>query len=370
MNTTFSSWNPSSPLPEAFLDLPAQVYANDPFWLGESPEAVRRQFSHLNPWFHEGEAWVGVIPGKARLAGFLVPGQLIDGEQAAFFGYWETIHELEPNLQLFNELTAWARSHGATRIYGPINFTTFGANRLRTDAFEHGAFPGEPWNPPYYPALMEQLGFEVRYRYLSTFARVGDILPAIKKDYLRVRPQLEKAIRFTEMTPAFWLSHLDELYGFVGEVFGANFAYTPISLDTFRMACGEDFARRFCPRTSILAQSLDGRIAGFFLVYPDYGPLMRRALPDPLPPEQATHEQAFDRLPLPRLALAKTGGVHPDFRSFGLFTAMGCELTLRAEGLYDEIAGTLVREDNASLNFAARHGQSRRHHYALYGSTI
>ena len=38
------------------------------------------------------------------------------------------------------------------------------------------------------------------------------------------------------------------------------------------------------------------------------------------------------------------------------------------EGVYDEIAGALVREDNASLNFAARHGQSRHHHYALYGS--
>jgi len=370
MNTTPPSWNPASPLPDAFLTLPAQIYANDPFWLGEDPAAVRRQFSAANPWFAQGVAWVGAVPGQARLAGFVVPGQQIDGEQAAFFGFWETINELAPNLQLFNELKDWARAQGATRLYGPINFTTFGPNRLRTDAFEHGAFPGEPWNPDYYPALAAQLGLDTRYRYVSTFARIDEIIPAVKADYLRVRPKLEQAVRFTEMTPEFWLSHLDELYGFVGQVFGANFAYTPISRDTFGVVCGESFARKFCPRTSILALAHDGHIAGFFLVYPDYSPLMRHALAQPVAPDDIDFQQHAALLPRPRQALAKTGGVHPDFRAFGLFTAMSCELTLRAEGVYDAIAGALVREDNASLNFAARHGQARHHHYALYGTPL
>ncbi|MDO8329063.1 MAG: hypothetical protein Q7T36_01165 [Fluviicoccus sp.] len=368
MTSIMTAWNPSTPLPEAFLTLPAQIYANDPFWLGEDPQSVRQQFSGLNPWFNDGLAWIGVIPGKARLAGFVVPGQLIDGEQATFFGFWETINDMDVNLKLFNELKAWAGEHGATRLYGPINFTTFGANRLRLDAFENGAFPGEPWNPDYYPALMEQLGMDIRYRYISTFAKVDEIIVPIKRDYVRVKPQLAQAIRFKSMTAEYWLSHLDELYGFVGQVFGANFAYTPISLETFRQVCGADFAARFCPQTSVLAESLDGRIAGFFLVYPDYGPLMRQSLPNPVSSKDIRFYPWAGQLPRPRMALAKTGGVHPDFRSFGLFTAMGCELTLRAEGVYDEIAGALVREDNASLNFAARHGQARHHHYALYGS--
>ena len=101
MNTTPQSWNPSTPLPEAFLALPGQIYADDSFWLGEDPQSVRQQFSGLNPWFNDGLAWIGVIPGKARLAGFVAPGQLVDGEQAAFFGFWETINDLAVNLQLF-----------------------------------------------------------------------------------------------------------------------------------------------------------------------------------------------------------------------------------------------------------------------------
>ncbi len=367
---TCGPWPPGSPLPDAFLALPARIYRDDPFWLGEDPQDLTRQFSPANPWFAQGKAWIGVIPGQARLAGFRVPGQVIDGEEAAFFGFWDSIDDDAPNDALFAALKDWARASGATRLYGPINFTTFGANRLRLDAFEHGAFPGEPWNPPYYPALLARQGFDIRYKYLSTFAKVADILPDVQRDYLRVRPKLEQAVRFSEMTPEFWLENLDELYGFVHQVFGANFAYTPITLETFRQVCGASFARKFCPKTSILARAHDGRIAGFFLVYPDYAPLLRQANPSRVDAGAVNWAEHFPQLPAPRLALAKTGGVHPDFRAIGLFTAMGCELTLRADGIYDEIAGTLVREDNASLHFAARHGQARQHHYALYGSPL
>lgn len=369
MDEFMATWQPGKPLPAGFLDLPAQVYANDPWWMAEDRVAVSAQFSPDNSWFDEGEAWVGVIPGKARLAGFF-RNQQIDGESAAFFGYWEGMNDPAAHQRLFDALREWARQRGAKRIYGPINFTTFNAYRLRTDGFESGAFPGEPWNPPYYADLLEQAGFDIRYRYLSTFSDTISVIYSIKADYLRVKPQLEKAVRFEAMTPEFWMDNLDELYGFVDQVFGGNFAYTPISRESFSAACGKPFADRFCPRTSVLAQTHDGRIAGFFLVFPDYSPLLRQSANMPVRPADITWAQHYPGLPHPRLGLAKTGGVHPDFRSLGLFTAMGCELSLRAEGIYDTLAGTLVREDNPSRQFAMRHGTARRHSYALYQASL
>jgi GNAT superfamily N-acetyltransferase len=360
-----AAWQPGMTLPVGFLELPAQVYADDPFWMAEDSAAVSAQFSPGNSWFDDGDAWIGVIPGQARLAGFF-RNQQIDGEPAAFFGYWEGINEPAAHHRLFDALREWARQRGAKRIYGPINFTTFNAYRLRIDGFESGAFPGEPWNPPYYASLLEQCGFDIRYRYLSTFNDTASVIDSIKADYLRVKPQLEKAVCLDTMTPDFWMGNLDELYGFVDQVFGGNFAYTPISRNSFVAACGKPFADRFCPRTSVLARTHDGRIAGFFLVFPDYSPLLRQSSGTPVRPADITWEQHYPHLPRPRLGLAKTGGVHPDFRSLGLFTAMGCELSLRAEGIYDTLAGTLVREDNPSRQFALRHGSGQRHSYALY----
>ncbi len=363
---TGGSWNPSHTLPAAFLELPAQLYASDPFWLGENAINVHQQFSVKNRWFDQGQAWIGVIPGQARLAGFRLTGQQVDGEQAAFFGFWESIDDPEPNQQLFAALRHWAQAEGATRLYGPINFSTFGANRVRLDAFDHGAFPGEPWNPPYYADLLAQCGLSQRYGYVSTFSDLKATLPAIRSDYARFEPTIRAHLRIETLSPDFWMAHLPELYAFVDEVFGSNFAYTPISFETFVAACGRAYAERFCPHSSVIALDPEGRIAGFFLVFPDYSPLMRVNGPTPVAASELRFAQHAPLLPAPRRALAKTGGVRPDCRASGLFTAMSCELSIRAAEHYDEIVAALVREDNPSLKFAARHGLLRQHHYGLF----
>ncbi len=362
-------WTPDKELPQAFLDLPAQIYAGDEFWLGEDATALQQQFSKANAWFETGRAWLGVIPGQARLAGF-IREQEVDGERAAFFGFWESVNDSAPTQRLLSALTEWARAHGATRLYGPINFTTFGAYRLRLDNFEAGAFPGEPWNPDYYPGLLEQLGFTLRYQYFSTFNAIDDIVKTVGPDYLRVKPKLEQAITFEAVTPEFWMAHLSELYGFVDQVFGGNFAYTALSFDAFVAACGAPFAKRLCPHTSVLARTKDGRIAGFFLTFPDYSPLLRQNVPvsagKRLHASALRYDQHYAELPQPRLLLAKTGGVHADFRSLGLFTAMGCELSLRAQGRYEMAGAALVRADNPSREFALRHGTASQRGYGLF----
>lgn len=368
-NNISTDFDPQAGLPVAFTDLPGKVYAEDPFWPGEDTEALRQQFSTANPWFQEGTAWVGVEPGKVRLAGFF-SHRIIDGEPAAFFGFWEGVEDLSVHQALFRELSEWAAAKGAKRLYGPINFTTFNAYRLRLDSFGEGCFPGEPWNPAYYPALMEKLGFDCRYRYLSTFSQTPDIVQSVAGDYLRVKPKLEQVVRMEAMTPEFWMDHLDEIFGFVDQVFGANFAYTPISRDAFQAHCGEAFAHRFCPFSSVLARSQDGPIAGFFLVFPDYGPLLCCNNPTAMAGKDIRYQSHFQLLPRPRRALAKTAGVHPDFRSLGLFTAMGCELSLRVASLYDELGAALVREDNNSRQFALRHGTASRRHYGLFQKAL
>lgn len=359
------AWNPADALPEAFLALPAQIYADDPYWLGENSEQLRQQFSSSNSWFEKGRAWLGVIPGAARLAGF-VQDQDIDGERVAFFGFWESSEQLPANRTLFDGLQQWAREQGATRLYGPINFTTFGHYRIRLDGFDHPPFPGEPWNPVYYPRLMGELGLNTHYRYISTFNTTPEILTTVKPDYLRVKPKLEQAVAMEAMTAEFWMQNLDELYGFVDQVFGGNFGYTAISRAAFAAQCGSSFAEKFCSKTSVLARAKDGRIAGFFLTYPDYSPLLQQSNAQRLQLNDITFTAHAAQLPSPRRLLAKTGGVHPDFRAIGLFTAMSCELSLRAEGLYDIMVGALVREDNNSRQFALRHGSGGQHSYALF----
>lgn len=356
-------------LPEAFLDVARQVYADDPFWLPEDRAQLRTQFSRHNSWFQGARrACIAHQEDQARLAGFL-PGQTICGEPVAFFGFWEAVDQLAINQALFQAVETWAREHGAKRLYGPINFSTFGSNRLRLDNFAHGCFPGEPWNPPYYPELLAQLGYRCAMLYHSFPVPIADLIASAQFEHEQLQPMMAAAqLSIDTLSPALWLERLDDFYDLVDQIFGQNFAYTPIDRAAFRAAFGPGFASKLCPHASVIATSHDGRIAGFFLAVPDYAPVVRQgALAQRR--DDFLFARDFAQLPRPRAILAKTLGVHPDFRGLGLSTVLTLELTRRAQAHYDTLIGALIREDNHSMRFPTRHIGAMRS-YSLYEKAL
>lgn len=363
-------WIPGDALPPSFIDLPHQVYRQDPYWIPENASALKMAFSAGNPWFAGREAFLGVVAGKARLVGFHTPGFRIEGESAAFFGFWEGTQDLSAHRELFSALEEWARSKGVQRLYGPINFSTFGANRLRLDRFDERSFPGEPHNPAYYPGLMDALGYQSRYSYVSCFSTTADLAASVSPVYEKLKPQIAEQFRIEPLTGRLWMENLDEIYQMTDAIFGANFAYTPLPEPVFKAACGESFAKKICSRISVLARTHEGRLAGMFIGYPDYSPLMCQSHPQRIGESEIDYETHFELLPRPRVGLCKTTGVHPDFRSSGLFTALAAEISLRGQGVYDHMVACLVRADNFSLNFAGKHFNPGRHTYGLFSKAL
>lgn len=357
-------------LPQEFFDIASTVYKDDPFWIPEDADGVRRQFSAENPWFQGREACIALVAGKARLAGFFEPGKLINDELVAFFGFWEAQDDLEANRQAFLAVEGWAKGRGVKRLYGPINFTTYGANRVRLDTFEQGCFPGEPWNPTYYPRLMEQLGYSCGMRYMSFPVGIDYLLASSMSTYEMLKPKVEAAALTVEtLSPEMWLENLGEIYGMIDQIFGANFAYTPISEEAFKGALGESFAAKMCPHSSVIARAHDGRIAGFFLAVPDYAPLVNQGNTERIHAGDFNFSRDYDSLPHPRSVLAKTVGVHPDFRRAGLSVYLGLEVTRRARPYYETVVGALIREDNPSAKFPTKHVSDIRN-YAMFSKAL
>ena len=74
--------------------------------------------------------WVG---DKARAGLFFDKNLLMDDVPAACFGYWEGLNDPEAHRELLSHAEQWAREKGAKKLYGPINFSTYYAYRIRTD---------------------------------------------------------------------------------------------------------------------------------------------------------------------------------------------------------------------------------------------
>lgn len=360
-------------LPPEFFDVAQRVYREDPLWLPESAEMVRLQWQDALQDNGGLRAWFDLVPERARLAGFYDDQQVIDGRRTAFFGFWDALDDLEANQRLFREFEHWARAQGADQVVGPINITTFGNYRVRLNAFEHGAFPGEPYNPPYYASLLEAMGYGVCKRFYSWFGELAGRAAAWAGRMEPVLAELRgQGWRFEPFAPADWAGALDDIYGLVDEIFGQNYAYRGISRQAFERGYGSALAQRFCPYASSRVTDPEGRLAAFFLVFPDYGPLLRQGAQPPLPASRVNFAEHFPQLPQP-LLLGKTGGVHPRYRQLGLFGLMTYLGSSWGESRYARVAATLVREDNPSRKvaeaFFSRPGDWR-HDYALFAKSL
>ncbi|MBK5145185.1 hypothetical protein I2494_15975 [Budviciaceae bacterium BWR-B9] len=343
-----SEWLPHQSLSDAFLSLPQAIYRHDPLWPGENQPSIEQQFSQQNPWFEQGKAWIGTIPGKARLAGFL-PSHLVEGQKVAFFGFWESINDLSCNQHLFNALAGWAKQYGITQLYGPINFSTFGQYRIRLNQFDKGAFSGEPYNPPYYGTLLEQLGFSIKHRYISTFDDASTAANNWSQHYRRIKRLPMPNIEIHPLTPALWMREQRRLFEFVDRLFSHGFAYTPLKWDEFQQRCGEPFIQRFCPHSSMLAQTASGDIAGLTIALPVYRDGKAEA------------------------NLCKTVAIHPRFRRSGVLGHLCNQFFQYTRQHYPRIGGAMMRDDNTSLlmsrSMLSGVNQSH-HHYALYSKEL
>ena len=339
-------------LPQSFFDVASEVYKNDPNWIPENIDGIKQQFSPHNAYFNDGLANVFVKEGVARLAGFFNPNVLIEGEQVAYFGFWETHHELPVNQALFSKFERWAASCGATSVYGPINFNTFQSNRLRVDSFHTAPFIDEPYNPDYYPELLHALGYQSKYDYVTALnTSVDTLVDQISSPFKAVKSSIPEAFSFEHLTGDVWMENLKQLYPLVDAIFQENFAYTKISWESFKLACGDRFAKKLCPKTSVIVWDKDRNIAGFFITYPDYSSLVNQSTDDPESIQNVSYQKHYSQLKQPRLLLAKTRGVAPKYRSYKLFPLMSMQLTLWAKGLYEHIASAMVRDDNVSMSF-------------------
>jgi hypothetical protein len=354
-------------LHDAFVELPRAVYAQDPLWIPEEEPQLRRAFSGENPWFASGAAVTMCVPGRARLAVFRQHRCVVDGRPAAWFGYFESMNDPEAASALLGEAAVWARRQGAEVLYGPIDFNTFGKYRVRVSA-EAGAipFPGEPYNPGYYVDLLRSAGLGVAREYVTQIGRIKPRPLEVKREMART---VEAAGYTLEQLDApTWLAALPELHRKTDEIFSDSFAYHPVSYAQFASGYGASVAKRLCPRTSLLARGPDGDLAGFFLVYPHYGPLAVQGSTLGCVPVSELSYEAHESMLVAAggtLAVAKTVGVCPKHRGRGLMDALGASVVDRGVGRYDCWVGAMIRADNPSRRFGAAHMDVERT-YALY----
>jgi ribosomal protein S18 acetylase RimI-like enzyme len=360
-------------LPAGFLELPAAIYRDDPRYIPEDPDELRALFGSDNPWFGHGVARAFCIPGRARAAAFRPHGLAVAGRPAALFGFWDSAGDQDANAAVIARVRSWAAAHGAVELYGPANFSTALAYRLRLSAHDRGLpFPGEPYNPPCYANQLEALGLRLVRRYVTQiFHEAG--LRALAEHKLPIFKRLERqGYSFERLEPDRWQRQAGALLELANAVFAENFAFTPLTSREFGARFGSGFAARLTPEGSVIAYGPDGELAGICLTMPHYGPLVAQAAGTARVRTSdlccARHAAELARHGPPSWVL-KTIGTSPAHRRRGVADAMVGAMLQRGLRLgLTTLFGALIREDNPSRRLTRGHQAERW--YGLYRAPL
>lgn len=146
-----------------FIHFPWKVYRGNPFWIPPLIKDQLQKFSPQSPFFdhsemilflaRRGEETVGRIAG-------IIDRHYVEfhQEKVGFFGFFESLDDAEAARLLLSAVASWLRERRMEKMTGPMNPSTNDECGLLIDAFNASPCIMMPYNPPYYPALLEGPG--------------------------------------------------------------------------------------------------------------------------------------------------------------------------------------------------------------------
>jgi GNAT superfamily N-acetyltransferase len=266
-----------------FVDLPFRLHREHPLWVPPL-KLERRLFLNrrMNAFFSHGEAEYFLAHREGRVVGRIsaqVNHAFNDhqGKKWGWFGFLEFENDPEVLQALLDAAAAWLRTRGEERMVGPASFAMNDESGVLIEGFDLRPMILQPWNPPYYPQLIEQGGMTKAMDLLMWNLEVSGrekVLPVIfelaekveSEHGIRVRPMRRRQLRkdmdsFAEVYNAAWSKNWD----FV--------PYSKKDLDAY----AQELQLVFDKHWFMLAERKDtGEVVGMAITVPDVNQVLAR----------------------------------------------------------------------------------------------
>lgn len=260
----------------AFIRFPETLYRADPRWVPPLRRDERARLSASNPFFAHAEARLFVArQGRevvGRVAAIIERRHLErwrDG--AGFFGFFEAVADDAVVASLFEAARAWLRRRELAVIRGPVSPSTHDECGLLTEGFEHPPRVLMPYNPPYYPALLERVGLRPVRELLSYEVETPPVLPERVSTVARAAEG--RGVRIRSLDPGRLAAEAEVFRTIYNGAWSANWGFVPMS--EREVACMALRLRPVLVPELALFAEWDSRPVGFILCLPDFNPALR-----------------------------------------------------------------------------------------------
>jgi hypothetical protein len=263
----------------AFIRFPWEVYRGDRYWVPPLIKDLLLKFSPKHPFRSHSEMVFFLARKGGRVAGRIagiIDHHYIDfhQEKVGFFGFFESIADSEVAGALLSRVQGWLEGHGMEKMIGPMNPSTNDECGLLIEGFDSSPRLMMPYNPPYYPTLLEGFGLKKAMDLYAFWIEKS----VFQKDRLnRITERLRKR------EPRLWvrpiqLRDLDKELKIIKEIYNQawsrNWGFVPMTEEEI-----DDLARNLKPLIVpdlVLFAYWGEEPVGFVVSLPDYNEVLKR----------------------------------------------------------------------------------------------
>jgi GNAT superfamily N-acetyltransferase len=266
---------------QAFIDLPYQLYRDDPLWVAPLRSEQKAQYdASKNPMLDHCRytLFLARVDGRVvgRISAFIDRLALEHWQQPiGLFGSFECINNAEVALALLGAARDWLREQGMQVMRGPWSFASQEWG-LVVDGFEPEPVILAPYNPPYYNELLTAFGMgkandllvyviDAHHGY-SVPERILLLTDKVRQRYkVRVRPVNMQRLEEDVLT----------ITRLANESISDNWGFYPVTEPEAR-AMARDMKQIVHPRALLIAEEEEGgRPIGFAMSLPDVNLLLK-----------------------------------------------------------------------------------------------
>ncbi|MEM9005630.1 MAG: hypothetical protein AAGE59_19160 [Cyanobacteria bacterium P01_F01_bin.86] len=264
---------------ELFLDLPAHIYRDDPNWVPPLRSSIAKQLSPANLMAQYCQFQAFLALRDRQPVGRIVAAvnqRLVEKENQAvgLFGYFEAVNDKAVAEALLEAACRWLRDRQIAIVRGPIDLSIHNNGFFLIDGFDSPPMMMMPYNPPYYPDLVEKGGWQkAKDAYAYDFPLLDhDLAKQFEKGYhiacksgISFRPIRLKGEGFEQ--------DCRSLYRIFTESFRDSWSSTPRSEAEF-LEEAKDLKSLVDPDVFPVAED-NGKMVGFWMGLPDYNLVLK-----------------------------------------------------------------------------------------------
>jgi hypothetical protein len=220
-----------------FVDLPYRLYKNHPQWVPPLRMDVELMLNkQKHPFYEHSDADFFVALHDGRVVGRIAvlenrPFNHYHHTQQAQFYLFECEDDAEAAQALFDKATEWARARNLNALVGPKGFGALDGYGLLVDGFEHRQMMTMMnYNYPYYPRLVEALGFHKEVDFISCYlsATAFNLPPRVHSiaDRVQARGTLQVKRFKNKNELKAWADRIGKAYN---NAFVNNWEYYPLT---------------------------------------------------------------------------------------------------------------------------------------------